>query len=77
MNKTIIPPAKTYALRVARQYKGNDMNSRPYLFNEVQKLVEDDRLPANFYTAHIDLPRANGNTVNKLNELGINFQYLI
>ena len=52
------------------------MISRPYLFNEVKKIVDKDKLPAVYYTSYVDLPRVNNNTVEKLKNTGITFECL-
>ncbi|MBP3923714.1 hypothetical protein J6E39_00550 [bacterium] len=74
MNK--INAAENFSLRIARQFKGNDINSRPFLFNEVKKIVDKDKLPANYYTSYIDLPSVGNGTVDKLKNTGITFEYL-
>lgn len=44
---------------------------------KLKKIVDKDKLPAVYYTSHVDLPRANNNTVEKFKNAGITFEYIV
>ena len=46
---------------------------RIYLYNEVNNLTNEFRIPATFTTTEIELPAVSEKVINKLKELGIKF----
>lgn len=53
--------------------RGKENSGRKYLYNEVNQLVRDFKIPANFKTSEIELPSVSKTVIAKLNELGIKF----
>lgn len=52
---------------------GAENKTHQYLYNEVNKITKDFKIPATFRTHEIELPTVTKAIVAKLNELGIKF----
>jgi hypothetical protein len=53
--------------------KGADNKSRLYLYNEVNDITKEFKIPATFHTGEIELPSVTKDVIKKLNDLGIKF----
>lgn len=54
---------------LAAENKGNE-----YLYNHIQKMTNEYKIPATFHNNKIELPSISKIIVEKLNELGIKFR---
>jgi len=54
--------------------KSADNSKHPFLYNEIEQLRKDYRIPANFKTHEIELPSVSVDILHKLNELKIKFK---
>jgi len=51
-----------------------DNPNHKYLYNEVNDITREFKIPANFHTYKIELPTVSKAIIDKLNELGIKFK---
>ena len=57
----------------AVRIRGAENQGRVYLYNEVNNLMREFKIPAVFKTQEIELPSVSENIIAKLNKLGIKF----
>ena len=57
----------------AVKIRGAENKGHVYLYNEVNSLMREFRIPAVFKTQEIELPSVSDNIIAKLNKLGIKF----
>lgn len=62
---------------VPRNLKGNDLKSRPYLYNEVMDILKKCKSPAVVSNKGIDIPSPKPEILEKFKEAGIKFQTVI
>ena len=61
------------SFKAAVKIRGAENQGRVYLYNEVNSLMREFRIPAVFKTEEIDLPSVSNQIISKLNKLGIKF----
>jgi len=59
--------------RAAVNISSIENKGRIYLYNEVNNITKEFKIPATFRTNNIELPSVTDNVINKLKELGIKF----
>ena len=52
---------------------GAENKSHQFLYNEVNNITKEFKIPATFHTNMIELPSISEKIIKKLNELGIKF----
>ena len=52
---------------------GAENKSHQYLYNEINNITKEYKIPATFHTNMIELPSISEQIIKKLNELGIKF----
>ena len=59
---------------IPRKIVGNDLKSRPYLYNEVMDILKKHKSPAVFSNEGIEVSSPSQKFLDKLKEFGISFQ---
>lgn len=53
--------------------RGIENKEHQFLYNEINNITKEFKIPATFRTQEIELPSINENVLSKLKELGIKF----
>ena len=61
------------SFKAAVKIRGAENVGRVYLYNEVDSLMREFRIPAVFKPKEIELPSVSNEFISKLNKLGIKF----
>lgn len=59
---------------IPRKVAGNDLKTRPYLYNDVMDILKKNQSPAVITNEGIEVASPSQKFLDKLKEFGINFQ---